>query len=363
MMITVLRRCVNRFSHHKSYHVLITGSDGFIGSKLVSKMNKTKHNICKIDIRDSTNSVNISDYRALDNAMSLSVKKFGDLDFIVHLAAYWNYRPGNQSSYVENNLVGTENVSRLAEKYHVKRLIFASSISALPLSKTITCTTILNEHTRPNITHSHPYGWSKAQSENYLMEKSNTPLLIIRLTGVFDEWSNLPPLTMILNRWSHEFMGRIVPGTGNTGMPFAHVDDVVDLIEQSIDCDSMLKKQEIFMGSSNQTIYHHDLFPIIRKKLGLSNRPIYVALPFIKMGLVTEQLLSYSGLIAYPQEQMWMMKYIDNPIHIDSQRCQQVIDWQPKKNLYDCLDVILDNYVNKASEFKIREKERNKQNV
>lgn len=110
----------------KNGRVLITGSKGTIGSLLTRGLAE-KFDVLGLDLIGNPNLktefvVDISNIESLKSAFDAA----GEIDFIVHLAgnpdenAHWE-------DILKNNIVGTRNIYECAQKYGVKRVIFASS--------------------------------------------------------------------------------------------------------------------------------------------------------------------------------------------------------------------------------------------
>ena len=127
--------------------VLITGGAGFIGSHLADKLLKKQDKIIVADnfndfyspvLKEDNVTHNLSHenynlYRVdIENKQSLE-QIFADnsIDIIVHLAARAGVRPSIERplDYVATNILGTMNILELMNKYHVKKMIFASSSS------------------------------------------------------------------------------------------------------------------------------------------------------------------------------------------------------------------------------------------
>jgi len=121
----------------RRYHILVTGSSGFLGSKTMANLS-IKNKICGIDLKmpsRSFESKNINFIQGditknLDQELNTYTKTNGPIDFIIHYAAFWDYKLGSDEKYNQNNVLGTINMYKLAKKYSVKRFIFASSVEA-----------------------------------------------------------------------------------------------------------------------------------------------------------------------------------------------------------------------------------------
>lgn len=121
--------------------ILVTGSEGYIGSVLVSKLlhkgyevdgldtcyfsnnslgkNKDKYKLIKLDIRE-IESLDLSRYSAIIHLAGLSNDPMGEL---------------NEGLTVDINLKSTLNIAKAAKKAGVKRFIFSSSCSIYGIAK------------------------------------------------------------------------------------------------------------------------------------------------------------------------------------------------------------------------------------
>lgn len=102
--------------------ILITGNEGFIGNHLTLKLNKEW---VGYDLIRGNN--DIRDLQRLDRCFDTYQP-----DIVIHLAALTGARRGEAypQEYFDTNVIGTENVARMCEKYGVKKLIAFSSSSA-----------------------------------------------------------------------------------------------------------------------------------------------------------------------------------------------------------------------------------------
>ena len=119
--------------------VLVTGSDGFIGSHLVECLTKRGYEVRALVHYNSYNSWGwLEDVADLNNVEVVSGdvrddefcrKMSRDIDTIFHLAAliaipYSYLAP---SSYIETNVVGTLNLCQAAKENNVARVIHTST--------------------------------------------------------------------------------------------------------------------------------------------------------------------------------------------------------------------------------------------
>jgi nucleoside-diphosphate-sugar epimerase len=335
--------------------ILVTGSSGFIGSRSVIKLASKNHKIYEIDWRSPSDelksiaqnrdinliTMDINDHIELKKIMSHNC-----FDTIIHYAAHWNYKIDYDDMYQKTNIEATKQLHELACQSHVKNFIFASSVEALPY---------LNHNVYQN--GMHPYGWSKAVIEKYF-EASQMKISIMRIGGVFSDYCELPPLWWLIRRWSqNNIMGRIIPGCGLTGIPFIHRDDLIDMIITILNHSHDLKPINIFMVANYFKYHgipttHEKLFSIIRNKMKLIDKPIFINKYLVSLGLVLEKMIGMN-----PPEQLWMMDKIDQT-NTDFENIKLCWDWRPKHHIEECLVDMLEKYKEQESEWLLKQSKR-----
>ena len=122
--------------------VIVTGASGFIGSAVCIDLAKD-FLVVAIDCREPTlrlrevaplviwHILDISDKLAVSELFAQVKIDFGPIDFVIHLAAYYDFSMDWVGEYQRTNITGTSNVLNASKHEGVKRLIFASSIAAM----------------------------------------------------------------------------------------------------------------------------------------------------------------------------------------------------------------------------------------
>jgi nucleoside-diphosphate-sugar epimerase len=316
--------------------IVITGASGFLGSALCVDLAKD-FTVVAIDRRGPSEQLrqaapkiiwhilDIADLQTISNVFAQTRNEFGQIDFVIHFAAYYDFENDWIEEYQRSNVNGTANVLTASKNEGVKRLIFASSIGALvpPTDGPV----ITEESPTSEFI---PYAKSKSIGESLIAEASaDVPCIILRIAGVFSDWCELPPLYSLIKLWTTVYpFGCIVPGRGDSGIPYIHVYDLVRLIRKCICQSPELGPFNIFLASQHGAVLHRQLFPAIRSAAGYtkSQRPIHVTRKIAKLGARIRCVLGeFSGHIPY--ERPWMLDYVDKPWTTDTSKTRRILDW------------------------------------
>ncbi|MDR4496486.1 MAG: NAD(P)-dependent oxidoreductase [Candidatus Scalindua sp.] len=335
--------------------IIITGAAGFLGSAITVKL----ENSCRVIAVDNripssllrlkTPNVqwfhdDITHRKSVSGIFKKVLKKHGRIDFVLHLAFFWHFGTDYRLEYLKINDEGTRNIVDLCRKFHCKRLVFASTLSVL---SQVAGNQKLNEKSKPES--NLPYAQSKISSELMLVKTStDLPFTILRIGAVFSEWCELPPLYILIKHWSRKsWMGRTIPGKGNTGFPYIHRDDVVDIVKKVIVRNDQLDTCEWFLACGSKTLVHTDLFPVIRKCLGHDDCHDSIHLPvwFVRLVLHFKCVAGkITGRMA--DERPWMMDHVDKPWIVDNSYTQEKLDWTCRegRDLLKCMPQMIDNF-------------------
>lgn len=199
--------------------IVVTGSEGFIGSHLVEELKAHGHDIVGLDIKAE----DPTDVTEFDLLLDTFPK---EADCVIHLAA----KPGvawsvdNPSECYVQNVVGTENVLRVATLMKAKRLVFASSstvygATATPWSETSPLSPIS------------PYGETKVAGERaceYYARHCGLPCTVLRLFSVYGPRMRSD---LAMRRLADSLLPEKpvfhIRGDGSSARDYTHVSDVV----------------------------------------------------------------------------------------------------------------------------------------
>ncbi len=229
--------------------IFITGIAGFIGYHLARKFFSQGHHVLGIDSYNNYYDVSLKRSRAakLDD-LGIEVS-YGDLttttfksdwydklegiDAVVHLAAYAGVRYSLEfpKLYINNNIIGTQNLIEACENWNVNKVLYASTSSVMngnpvPWDEN---TKLYNQK--------HPYGYSKVVNESQFQMSSIENTIGMRFFTVYGPWGR-PDMALF------DFTKNILAGNeisvfnnGDMVRDFTYIDDIVNgvtiLLEQS----------------------------------------------------------------------------------------------------------------------------------
>jgi len=235
--------------------VIVTGSSGFLGKRLVRALQKRHHVIFNYDIILGYDILNV---QQLEKCFA----KFKP-DVIIHLAACSDlniYREKPEISY-KINVIGTRNILEICEKHNV-RLLFAS-----------TCCCYGNNNCHPSneespLAPAEAYAKSKVISEQEIL-KVGLPHCCMRLATFYGPEMRPALAPAIFLDKSHKNKTIEIHGDGTQTRTVTHVDDVISGIitvaefepthtvvnittEESVTVNEMIKCAQKLTGNKNK---------------------------------------------------------------------------------------------------------------
>ena len=335
---------------HKLPGLILTGASGFVGRNFIKAAAGKFRLFClarrsmeEAGVQPDANlrwtQVDIVDRDKLQDLIQ-RVRDHGGVDFVVSLAAHYDFTNKDHPEYTRTNIQGTKNMLELAKELGVKRFLFASSQAACPFG------TVVTEETPP--TASMPYAKSKSDGEKLVREYAQwVPIAIIRIAAVFSDWCENPPLYTLLSNWlsGKFFESHIIAGRGHSAIPYIHVQDLVQCFLRVIEKSAHLDRLCIFNASPDGAVSHLELFHIATKfYYNKTISPVGINRWLLAPMIMVRQMLSrLQGKEAF--EQLWMLKYIDQQLVADSARTRRELSWRPtpRKSITRRLVFLIEN--------------------
>ena len=256
----------------------VTGGAGFVGSHLVKFLVKKGHDVIVIDNLVKGKKENLSKVIEQIEFLNLDIRDYKsmeenmkNIDGVFHQAALTTVQDSfdRPEEYHEVNVVGTENIFKLASKYNFK-VVYASSSSVYGHKK---ITPIMENAAKEPI---NPYGQTKLQDEHLFEKYSKLGAKIIglRYFNIFGLGQTLEyagVITKFLER-IREGKPPIIYGDGSQIRDFIYVEDVV--IANFLAMMSNESNLLVNVGSG-KAITILELANIILEISGLDFKPIF----------------------------------------------------------------------------------------
>jgi len=316
--------------------VLVTGASGFVGRYLITHLQekyiiyafarKTQqqarvpiHKNIKWILVDIANEERLS--REINN-----IRQKGNIEFVIHLAAYYDFGNKPNPEYDRTNVNGTELMLKYSIQLAPKRFLFASSIAACNFPKKGEA---LNETTPVDA--DFPYAVSKQKAEELVKEFSQFyPCSIIRFAAVYSDWCEYGPLYMFLNTWfSKGWNSTILGGKGESAVPYIHERCLNRLINIILQKTNELPQIDTYIASPNGSTSHKVLYNL-GTKLFFGKTKFSIQMPSLiaKVGVrIRFWLGSFIG--RPPFERPWMTDYLDLKLTADATYTMKTLDWEP----------------------------------
>lgn len=327
----------NNFENHDSKPtILVTGASGFIGRHFVNAIKESffiyalaRRSQKETGIPPHPNIIwvlgDISNEKTVIRITDKIAAK-GGVDFIFHLACYYDFENKDKPEYFHTNVKGTQHLLENTEKLNIERFYYSSSLTVTDFSET---NEIINETSPADA--KGPYPQSKAKAEKLVEQFSQFfPCTIIRTSAIFSDWCEFGPLYILLSTWlSSNWRSKILGGHGETAIPYLHILDLVNLFIRVMGNRSKFPQFNILIASPNSCISHRELFNLAtRYNFGQSMSPSFLPRILSLIGIITTYF--FSKLINKTTfERPWMAKYIDKQMNVDSSKTQQFIEWKP----------------------------------
>lgn len=120
---------------------LVTGANGFFGSNIVDQLLEQGHKVHGVirthnqwseNTKNPNLSFSIGDITELSNLDEIFSKNTNENTIVIHTAGLVSIASHIEPQLKKVNVEGTANVIEVCEKHHVKRLVYVSSVHAIP---------------------------------------------------------------------------------------------------------------------------------------------------------------------------------------------------------------------------------------
>lgn len=262
---------------------IVTGAAGHLGGYVVSYLLKDDRKVRAFVLPKEScgvNDPNFSEYKGDVTDMSSLERLFdgvnGEDCVFIHCAGIISIYGKDDPFVTKVNVTGTQNVVRLCEEHKVKRLVYVSSVHALPeLPKG--CSIEEVAHFKPDELRG-CYAKTKAEATQIVLDAVEVGLdaVVVHPAGI------IGPNTSKggnINHLVHMFLGGKLPAAVRGGFDFVDVRDVANGVIAAADKGRM---GECYI-LSNRFINLREFFDVLAEVSGVRKLKVYLPIWFAKI--------------------------------------------------------------------------------
>lgn len=196
-------------------NILVTGSNGFVGSKLMWILQGAKHHITGIDISSHCDDkhhpeTHIGDIRQMSDLMqvdNLFTQKYSsDVDIVIHCAAAKHDFGITEKEYYSHNEFGTQILLEYMQQKGIQKMLYFSTVSVFghPEKRTDEDGVFAPDH---------PYGASKLAGEllctKWQQQDTKRELMVLRPTVIYGphNFANMYKMMDMMHRRPYATIG------------------------------------------------------------------------------------------------------------------------------------------------------------
>lgn len=317
--------------------VVITGSSGRIGTRLIEKLGPQYQPI-GLDFIGVTSHVPSMEFVYVDLSSDESVEwafkrirqAYGNrIASIVHLAAYYSFEGTHLENYERITVKGTERLLKQAQAFQVDQFIFTSTMLVHDPSKR----GVIQNEDSPIAGKWH-YPASKVRTEKLIREKhGNIPYVILRIAGCYgDECDSIPLSQHMARIYEKQLASTVFPGNSSNGVSYIHFDDLVELLLLLIERRLEIPKELILLTTEEDSITYRELQTAFGKLIHDKEKwpMMWVPKPVAKIGAWVQGLSPFGPP---PFIKPWMVDLADDNYEFSMERSRKILGWSPKRSL------------------------------
>lgn len=320
--------------------ILVTGSSGFIGRRLVERFAE-QYEVVGLDIAppddlpphasfirmDLT-----SDQSVADAIMQVRHDRGQHVVSVLHLAAYYDFSGDPSDKYQAITIKGTGRLLREIRQLSVEQFVFSSTMLVHAPCR-------IGEKIDEDwpIDPKWDYPKSKVETEQLILrERNHTPVVLLRIAGVYDDDGHSIPLSHQMQRiYERRLTGRVYPGDIRAGQAMIHIDDLVDVFERTIDRRKDLPDVTTLLIGEPETLSYDDLQREFADLIhGESWETNVIPKAIAKSGAWFQEKISVGE---DPFIKPWMVDLADDHYELDISNARHLLDWEPQHNLRNTL--------------------------
>ena len=322
--------------------VLITGATGNLGRSLAAALQRD-YRVAGLDLKAQGADFPVfeADFTS-DASVELALRKFreafgSNIASVIHLVAHFDFTGEDKPLYQTVNVEGTRRLLRALQAFEVEQFVYASTMlvhaPCRPGER-------IDEHQPIDARWAYPK--SKAAAEVVVRaEHKRIPYVILRLAGVYDEYSMVPTMARQMARiYDRDFQSYFYSGSTLVGQAMLHRDDMLEAFRRAVDRRDVLPPEtEILIGEADAIGYdalQDELGYLIH---GVDDWPtVRVPKPIATVGAWAHGKLepAIPDVIdggEVPFIKPFMVAMADDHYALDIRRARELLGWEPQHRL------------------------------
>lgn len=318
--------------------VLITGSGGFIGHRLMRELVRD-YRVVGLDLKETEVPegarfvpIDLTSEEGVGKALrDVRGHEGPRIASVIHLAAYFDLSGEDDPKYKEVTVKGTRRLLHGLRDLDVEQFVFSSTMLVHEAGSP--GTTITED--RP-LDPKLPYRASKIRTEQMISEeRGNLRAVFLRPGGVYsDRCENVFLAHQIARIFEGRLKGHMYPGDLRTGQSFLHLEDLAEAVKRVVDRRDGLPPETAILLGEPAIIGYGDLQGRIGELIrGTPWQTWQIPKAMAKTGAWAEDEV----LGGEPFTKPWMADIADDHYAIDISRARELLGWEPKHRLQDAL--------------------------
>ena len=317
--------------------ILVTGSNGRIGTAVMAELRKIYTNVVGFDQKAPEQPpegctripVDITSDASVFEGLNILLSHHGArVASVIHLAAYYDFIGKPSPKYDEVTVKGTKRLLHgMRAAFDVQQFIFSSTM-------------LVHSPGEPGIfiTEDWPIGptWaypeSKVRTEAVIREERGAvPTVMLRFAGVYDDGCHSPPLAHQMQRINErQLESHLYAGSTSHGTAYVHMDDVVDAIARSVERRTTLPAESVMLIGEADALSYDELQHTFMRQIHDESYEAYsVPGPIAKVGAwVEDNILGQKPFI-----KPWMIDRANDHYAVDPTRAKDLLGWVPQHSL------------------------------
>lgn len=325
--------------------VLVTGSNGYIGSAVCQRLAQD-YTVIGFDLPGTIPSssitflpVDLTNDESAEAAMYEARAHVGSrIASVIHLAGIYGRKGEEDARYHDVHLKGTRRLLQYLSGVVVEQFLLASTM-------------FVHAPTSPgkpiredsDLAPAWDYPASKLAAEKCAQElcgRSHVPTLIVRFAPVYDEHHVPQFLAQQIERVKlAKIVAKVCPGNADHGLAILHLGDAVKLIEQAIKQRRSLPAHCVVLAGEERTLSYAELQRSMAEiELGETWVVEQIEKDVAKQGAWMEDLTPDDAPIGL---RYWLIDHFDDHYELDISRARNLLRWCPQHALAESLPVIL----------------------